>query len=400
APRGSAGASGLALPSTATGTTPIYARALHAALPIWAIALSAGAAASIGHNAGGASAPAGTAVTPPPSVIVKDASGNPVSGVAVTFAVAPGNGTVTPTTPVSTGTDGIAAATSWTLSPTAGPQTPTATASGLTGSPVPFTATGTAGAATRLVITRPPSSTAQSGAPLAQQPAVQLQDANGNPVSQGGVVVTATPSPAGATASNNTATTEPSGSATFSGLTLTGTAGSYTLSFGGTGITPVSSGAIALSAGAAVSIAHNAGGTSAPAGTAVTPPPSVIVKDASGNPVSGVAVTFAANPGSGTVTPTTPVNTSADGIAAATSWTLSPTAGTNTLTATASGLAGSPGTFTATGTAGAATRLVLTTPPSATAQSGAPLVQQPVVQLQDANGNSVSQGGVVVTATP
>src|SRR5439155_1415712 len=87
-----------------------------------------------------------------------------------------------------------------------------------------------------------------------------------------------------------------------------------------------------------------------------------------------------------------------DGIAAATSWTLSATAGTNTLTATASGLTGSPVTFTATGTAGAATRLVLTTPPSATAQSGAPLVPQPVVQLQDANGNPVSQGGVVRTA--
>src|SRR5438477_502886 len=151
---------------------------------------------------------------------------------------------------------------------------------------------------------------------------VQLQDANGNPVSQGGVLVTATPSPAGATASNNTATTGPTGAATFSGLTLTGTAASYTLSFGGTGITPVSSGAIALSAGAAASIAHNAGGTSAPAGTAVTPPPSVIVKDASGNPVSGSAVTFAAAAGSGTVTPTTPVATGTDGIAAATSWTL------------------------------------------------------------------------------
>src|SRR5438046_8994483 len=70
-----------------------------------------------------------------------------------------------------------------------------------------------AAAARKLVLTTPPSATAQSGAPLVQQPVVQLQDANGNPVSQGGVVVTATPSPAGATASNNTATTEPSGSA-------------------------------------------------------------------------------------------------------------------------------------------------------------------------------------------
>ena len=330
-------------------------------------------------------------------MIVKDASGNPVSGVAVTFAVAPGSGTVTPTT-VTTGGDGIAAATSWTLSTTAGTNTLTATASGLTGSPVTFTAQGTAGAAARLVLTTPPSATARSGAPLAQQPVVQLQDANGNPVNQAGVLVTATPSPAGATASNNTATTGPTGAATFSGLTLTGTAASYTLSFGGTGITPVSSGAIALSAGAAASIAANGGGTSAPAGTAVSPPPSVIVKDASGNLVAGVAVTFAASTG-GSVTGANQT-TGTDGIATVGSWTLAATAGANTLTATAAGLTGSPVTFTAQGTAGTATRLALTTPPPSTARSGAALAPQPVLQLQDANGNAVSAGNVVVTATP
>src|SRR5256886_2167436 len=137
--------------------------------------------------------------------------------------------------------------------------------------------------------------------------------------SEAGAVATATPSPAGATASNNTATTTGSGAATFSGLTLTGTAGSYTLSFGGPGITPVSSGAIALSAGVAASIAHNAGGTSAPAGTAVSPPPSVIVKDASGNPVSGVAVTFAVAPGNGTITTAHPGTPGTDGNGTATS---------------------------------------------------------------------------------
>src|SRR5439155_1196257 len=197
-PNGAATFSGLTLTGTVgsytlsfggTGITPVSSGP---------IALSAGAAASIAANGGGTSAPAGTAVTPPPAVIVKDAGGNPVSGVAVTFAASPGGGTTAPTT---------------------------ATA-----------------AAERASVGR------------------------GKRVP---------------------------------------TAGTYTLSFGGTGITPVSSGAIALSAGAAASIAHNAGGASAPAGTAVTPPPSVIVKDASGNPVSGVAVTFAVAPGNGTVTPTT-----------------------------------------------------------------------------------------------
>src|SRR2546426_4733478 len=41
------------------------------------------------------SAPAGSAVGSPPSVIVHDGSGNPVSGVTVTFAPAAGSGSVT-----------------------------------------------------------------------------------------------------------------------------------------------------------------------------------------------------------------------------------------------------------------------------------------------------------------
>src|SRR2546430_1257640 len=107
-------------------------------------------------------------------------------------------------------------------------------------------------------------------------------------LSQSNVVVTATPSPAGATASNNTATTGTTGAATFSGLTLSGTAGNYTLSFGGTGLTPVSSGPIALSAGTAASIAPNGGGTPAPARAPANPPPPALARDASRHPRAGV----------------------------------------------------------------------------------------------------------------
>src|SRR5207247_6060771 len=102
----------------------------------------------------------------------------------------------------TTNGSGIATVGSWTLSTTAGTNTLTATSSGLTGSPVTFTAEGTAGAAGRVAFTTAPSSGAQSGVALAQQPVLQLEDANGNPVSQSGVVVTATVSPAGAAPSN------------------------------------------------------------------------------------------------------------------------------------------------------------------------------------------------------
>jgi len=160
--------------------------------------------------------------------------------------VASGGGAVAPTTAMTTDASGIAAVTSWTLGTTAGANTLTATSAGLTGSPVTFTATGTAG-----------------------------------------------------------------------------------------------SSLIAIHAG---------NNQSAPVGTAVAIPPAVIVRDAANNPVAGVTVTFAIASGAGTVEPTAPMTTDANGIAAVTSWALGTTAGTNTLTATSDGLTGSPVTFTATGT--------------------------------------------------
>ncbi len=95
-------------------------------------------------------------------------------------------------------------------------------------------------------------------------------------------------------------------------------------------------------------IALNGGdGQSATAGTAVPVPPSVIVRDASNNPVSGVTVQFAATSGGGVVAGATQV-TNAAGIATVGSWTLGGALGTQTLSATAAGLIGSPVSFTAT----------------------------------------------------
>src|SRR5213076_3514867 len=123
-----------------------------------------------------------------PAAVVKDASGNPVSGVSVSFAVATGNGTVDPTTPVITGTDGVAAVRSWTLGPSAGTNTLTATAPGLTGSPVTFTATGTAGSASSIALHAGDNQSAPAGTAVATPPAVLVRDQHGNPVQ--GVSVT------------------------------------------------------------------------------------------------------------------------------------------------------------------------------------------------------------------
>src|SRR5207302_2053643 len=152
------------------------------------------------------------AVTSPPSVIVKDANGNPVTGVAVTFTPAAGSGTVTPTTPVSTGSGGIAAVTSWTLRPTVGPNTRTAASGSHSGSPVTFTATGTAGAAATIAANSPTSQSATAGTAVSTPPSVIVKDANGNPVAQ--VAVTFAVAPGNGTITGASQTTNASGVAT------------------------------------------------------------------------------------------------------------------------------------------------------------------------------------------
>lgn len=113
------------------------------------IDLSAGVAAVIAPRDGDQqTAPAGSAVTVPPAVTVTDAYNNPVADVPVTFQVTAGDGSAEPATAVSTNQSGIAAVTSWTLGPTAGPNTLTAVSTGLSGSPVSFTATGSPVSAT------------------------------------------------------------------------------------------------------------------------------------------------------------------------------------------------------------------------------------------------------------
>ena len=366
------------------------------------VTVTAGPATQIAINGGDKqTAPVGGTVPIQPSVIVKDGGGNPVGGVTVTFAVAPGSGSITGASQ-TTNASGIASVGSWTLGTTAGTNTLTATASGLTGSPVTFTATGTAGGAGSIAVSAGDNQTATVNTAVATAPAVIVRDQFNNPVA-GVAVVFAVGSGSGTSSITGAdQTTNASGIATVGSWTLGRTTGGYTLTASSAGLTgsPVTFTATARAA-APASIAVSAGNNqSAPAGSAVPTPPAVVLRDQFDNPVAGVAVTFAVAAGGGSVNPTTPVTTGADGIAAVTSWTLGTTAGTNRLTATASGsgITGNPLSFTATGTAGAAARLAMATQPSGTVQSGVIFPQQPVVQLQDASGNPVSQSGTTVTA--
>ncbi len=111
-------------------------------------------------------------------VRVTDQYGNNVSGTSVTFGAT--NGSVG-STPVVTNASGQAG-TTWTIGTTTGAQAAAASASGLTGSPVNFSATGTADVPAALSITSGDGQSAQMGTALTNPLVVNVKDQYGNVV--------------------------------------------------------------------------------------------------------------------------------------------------------------------------------------------------------------------------
>jgi len=296
----------------------------------------------------GQSAVVNTAVPLAPTVALVDSFGNPVPNYPVTFAVTTGGGVVNGGSATSDAF-GVAGPSSWILGPVAGANSLSATATGVSGSPVTFDATGIPAVVLHLGFTTSPS-TAQNGVSLAPPPAVQLLDPQGVPVPQSGIPITVALNGSGAALSGpQVVNTDGTGTAAFSNLVLTGTVGDFSLTFQGPGLSPLTSSTITLTAGAPFAVALDAGdGQSANVGTAVPVAPSVLVTDQSGNPVPGASVSFGVTSGGGSLSGS-PALTNASGIAQVGSWILGPNAGANGLAATAAALPGSPVNFSATG---------------------------------------------------
>ena len=376
------------------------------------IAIGVGPGATIALLAGaGQTATVATNVSAPPSVKVADALGNGVPNVSVTFSPKNGSKVGTSTSPATFVTNGAGIITipNWTLGTVAAANADTldVTSAGLSGSPIQIVASATPGLATQWVFQVQPPGSVASGAVITPAPSVRLTDQFSNAVALANNVVSASlASGPGTLGGTLTATTDATGLATFANLILSGPTGAYQLSFGDGSRTPVTSGPVNVSTGPAANLVVVAGtGQSATAGTTVSVAPSVRVTDASSNPVVGVSVQFTAvtagslvSNGVTTAAGVTVV-TNVSGIALLAQWQLSPTAGQNSLTASASVANGSPFTFLATGVAGTANKLVITTQPSNSGAVGVALGQQPVVQLADAAGNPVAQSGVLITAT-
>jgi len=324
----------------------------------------------------------------PESLVVRleDANGNGVPGVPVTWTALSGGGTLGPAAAVTDANGRLAAR--WTLGATAGGNTARAQAAGLQAN---FGATGVAGPPFQLALITSPT-IGRSGVPFATQPVVEIQDALHNPVPLANVIVTASiVSGGGALGGSPTATTNGSGRASFANLSLAGLVGPRVLRFSATGLAPVNSGTIQLSAGPAFTLMKVAGdGQSAVIGTPVPIDPLVLVTDSSGNPVANVAVGFTVSGGSGSIANASGT-TNPQGKASGGAWTLGPAVGGNSLTVTSAGLAGSPAVFTATGVSSvgqpAAVLIV-----SGDAQSGPvalALAESLVVRVVDGNGVGV-----------
>lgn len=198
------------------------------------ITLGAGAASAMAPSAGNnQTAAAGTDLAAAPAVLVTDGAGNPVSGVAVTFSVTAGGGSLQGAN-VSTGPNGVAAASKWTLGAVVGTNTVKAAAGALE---VTFTATGTVGAPAKLVVAGGNHRTGVVAAPIDSSPAVKVLDAFDNPVP--GLAVTFAVATGGGTISNPNPVSDAAGVARLGTWTLGYAGGANTLTASRPGITPV-----------------------------------------------------------------------------------------------------------------------------------------------------------------
>ena len=332
---------------------------------------------------------AGQVLPDPIEVRVFGSDNQTLPGVTVTFSAANG-GSVDPAT-ATTDENGLAG-TRWTLGQTAGQHVLTVTASG--GVSATITATATAGPPATVTAVAGNNQTAAAGATVPIAPSIRVVDGFGNLVS--GAAVTFTVLSGGGQVTNGLTATNSQGIATVGSWRLGPSGGAQTLAarVEANGVTnnPIVFTATAVAGPPTSMVAVSLTTQSAPAGSNVSDPPSVIVRDAAGIPVSGLAVTFTVSAGGGSVVGS-PATTNASGVATLASWRLGPLSGLNTVTATAGNLP--TVTFNATGSAGSPATVVVHLGNNQVALQGTPVPLPPTVRVTDLNGNPVA--GATVT---
>jgi VCBS repeat-containing protein len=225
---------------------------------------------------------AGATLADPLVVRLVDDNGNGVGGKAITWVSAPGNGSVNPQD-VTTSPTGFAQ-TSWTLANRSGGYQINAVFSGVPS--VPFTATATAGAATKLAFSQVPVNTS-AGSPITPAVKVAIQDAGGNTVTSATDLITIGigSNPSAGTLSGTTTVSAVNGVATFAGLSIDRSGNGYTLTASASGLTAVTSPSFDIVPGAANRLVFITGPSDRIVGEKFSPAIQVQVQDAGGNPV-------------------------------------------------------------------------------------------------------------------
>ena len=261
-----------------------------------------------------------------------------------------------------------------------------------------------AGTANQLAFTTQPGG-GTAGSAWSTQPVVEIRDAQGNRVTGATDSVTLTitsgTGTAGAALScTSNAVAASSGVASFSGCQIDKAGTGYTLTASSGSLTAATSSSLAIAAGTANRLAITTQPIGSTSGTTLTTQPVVTIQDAQGNTVTGssapVTVTIGSGSG-GTLGGTTTVS-AVNGVAAFTNLTLSGTVGTNyVLQFTSSGLT-STNSGAVSVTAGVVHQLGISAQPVG-GTSGAVLASQPVVTIQDAQGNTVTGSSASVAVS-
>jgi len=351
---------------------------------------------------------AGAAWSQQPVVEIRDAFGNRVTTGAdatrvVTLALSTGTGTVSGTL-TATAVGGIATFSGLSLNLIGTNKVLTASAT-LTSGAVTVASSAftiTSSAATQLAYSTQPGG-GVAGAAWSQQPVVQIQDGQGNPITTGAdatrVVTLALTTGSGAVSGTLTATAV-AGIATFSGLSLSLIGTNKVLTASAT----ITSGAVAV-VSSAFTITHASASqlvftTQPSASTVALVPfaqqPIVTVQDTYGNPVTTGAsatasVTLNLQQGAGSLGGTSLSVSAVSGVASFTGQGLNiDLVGNNKILRATQGLiTGDSTTFTI--THGMASVVALTTQPGG-GVAGAAWSQQPVAEVRDAFGNRVTTG--------
>ncbi|MBU8898627.1 S8 family serine peptidase [Corallococcus sp. M34] len=353
-----------------------------------------GLAKSLAFTSTVGDAVAGTAFSPVVKVSIKDAFGNDVTSatnnIMLTLGGATG-GTLSGTTTVAA-VNGVATFSNLSINKVGTGYTLVATSAGLTDA----TSTAfnvTAGSTAKLAIRTQPSN-GTAGAVLSPAFQVAIVDAFGN-ATHGTEQVTVTLT--GGTLSGTTTVAAVDGVATFSDLSIAKAGTGYTLVASSNGLPQVTSETFAIAVGPAAKLVLRAQPANGTSGAVLSPALQVAVVDAFDNAVvdtRSITVALAGGTAGATLSGTTTVATAA-GVATFGDLSINKAGTGYTLVASTSALPNASSTaFNV--AAGAAHHVAIAQQPS-TVAAGSAIAPAVSVQVLDAVGNLVTQGGTVVT---